>query len=563
MSNISNEFDSKRAELERIFTSPKCSNILENDQDSQAHYSFQERTPSTSRRTYQSNMTSGKTRSILISLTAATLFTGAGIATSVLNAQAQDAFVTMTRTSPPAYYYYPGIWQTYSWGKQLDPHLDSTAAIVHNKLQQGTVNVPASTITGIVDNSSMSASLYWTLILKNNNQENKEAVFEIDLPKNSAVSRATLWVNGVAQEAAFASNEQVQTAYDWVVVRNRDPLLITQIAPNRIKVLASPVLANGGEMKLRIGLTAPLQLDDNGTKYLKLPKVMKSNLKFDNKQDVHITSDTKLSGLGKVEDSGFYLLRANIDQDAMKDAKIKVGGVTPHRFATRLMHTSPAEYVLAELNDGRMTLTRQKSLPDAKIITDTDIVSRVTNLWAHQEIERLVSRGETSQACELANIFRIVSSVSGAVVLEQDGDYSYSGMNRDMYRTVGATAGSGNYTGASGASAPMLQGATNGTIGPMGSDATVIMGVNTAGTVRVNNLVYLEVILNYLSFAFQFIGIALAVYLAREAACKPGVRSLERVQLGIIALLVGATGIYAPTIMSWLIQAARNANWFS
>jgi hypothetical protein len=35
--------------------------------------------------------------------------------------------------------------------------------------------------------------------------------------------------------------------------------------------------------------------------------------------------------------------------------------------------------------------------------------------------------------------------------------------------------------------APMLQGATNGTIGPQGSDATVISGVNTAGTVRVDN----------------------------------------------------------------------------
>ncbi len=36
--------------------------------------------------------------------------------------------------------------------------------------------------------------------------------------------------------------------------------------------------------------------------------------------------------------------------------------------------------------------------------------------------------------------------------------------------------------------APTLQGATNGTIGPQGSDATYITGVNTAGTVRVNNL---------------------------------------------------------------------------
>ncbi len=555
MPNISNEFDSKRAELERIFSArAQAADALK--QAPSAQNTMPDVAPLATRK-YQPSMASGKTTSILISLTAATLFSGAGIATSFMNGQAQDAFAA-ARASQPVYYY-PGIWQTYSWGKQLDPHLSSTAAVVHNKLQQGTVNVPASTITGIVDSSSMSASLYWTLILKNNNNENKEAAFEIELPKNSAVSRATLWVNGVAQEAAFASNEQVETAYDWVVVRNRDPLLITQVAPNRIKVLASPVMANGGEMKLRIGLTSPLQMDGNGAKCLELPKVVKSNLKFDNKQDVHLTSDTKLSGLGSVEDNGFYLLRANVDQDAMKDAKIKVGGKTPHRFATRLMHTNPTEYVLAEVEDGRMTLTREKNLPDAEIVTDKDVVSRITNLWAHQEIERLVSRGDNSEACELANIFRIVSSVSGAVVLEQDSDYSYSGMNRDMYRTVGGTASSGNVTGAS---APMLQGATNGTIGPMGSDATVIMGVNTSGTVRVNNLVYLELILNYLSFAFQFIGIALAVYLARAAA-KPGAFALERVQLGIIALMAGSTGIYAPTIMSWLIQAARDANLFS
>lgn len=35
--------------------------------------------------------------------------------------------------------------------------------------------------------------------------------------------------------------------------------------------------------------------------------------------------------------------------------------------------------------------------------------------------------------------------------------------------------------------APILQGATNGTIGPGGADATYVMGVNTAGTVRADN----------------------------------------------------------------------------
>jgi hypothetical protein len=40
---------------------------------------------------------------------------------------------------------------------------------------------------------------------------------------------------------------------------------------------------------------------------------------------------------------------------------------------------------------------------------------------------------------------------------------------------------------ARGDAAPSLQGATNGTIGVQGSDATYVTGVNTAGTVRTDN----------------------------------------------------------------------------
>src|SRR5215213_3717282 len=61
-----------------------------------------------------------------------------------------------------------------------------------------------------------------------------------------------------------------------------------------------------------------------------------------------------------------------------------------------------------------------------------------------------------------------------------------------------------NFTGAQtqqggSTAAPQLQGATNGTIGPQGGDATVIQGVNTAGTVRVNNLANLEALLNIIA----------------------------------------------------------------
>ena len=58
-------------------------------------------------------------------------------------------------------------------------------------------------------------------------------------------------------------------------------------------------------------------------------------------------------------------------------------------------------------------------------------------------------------------------------------------MGRDTQINTGSQTS--NQAGA-GSNAPTLQAATNGTVGPQGSDATYITGVNTAGTVRVNNL---------------------------------------------------------------------------
>ena len=59
-----------------------------------------------------------------------------------------------------------------------------------------------------------------------------------------------------------------------------------------------------------------------------------------------------------------------------------------------------------------------------------------------------------------------------------------------------------------GSQSPMLQGATNGTIGPQAGDATVVSGVNTAGTVRVNNLANLEALLNIIANGMEILGIA-------------------------------------------------------
>jgi hypothetical protein len=113
------------------------------------------------------------------------------------------------------------------------------------------------------------------------------------------------------------------------------------------------------------------------------------------------------------------------------------------------------------------------------------------------------------------------------------------------------------------APAPHLQGATNGTIGPQGQDATVIAGVNTAGTVRVNNLANLEALLNIIANGMEILGIAwggptmIMGFMHMAAGTQD---AMKRVLWGA----AGVTGgLATPGCINWLVASARDANLFS
>jgi hypothetical protein len=392
----------------------------------------------------------------------------------------------------------------------LDPHQDSTVKIVHERLQKGLVNVGESTITGVVDSKSLTAAYYWTFVLKNDTTTDKEACINMRLPEDAVVSRATLWVNGIPQEAAFSLKQTVQQAYDWVVVKHRDPLLVTQTDRDHVKVQAAPVLA-GGQMTIRLGFTAPVERSSNGKLAANLPSISGSNLKFACLQNIHIESDAPIAMQqqpASVEHQGSqYILRANLKADATHAPAFSLTPTeTLSPFATRLTHTFPPQYLIASFNrtgqKAHLTIERVKEKPSCKLLDSDHAAYRLSALWAHKEIERLYDRGNLTQAGELANIYRLVSSVSGAVVLENEWDYQASGLNRDMQRVIGAPARpttpvwqgtapvlQGATLGAIGpGSAPTLQGATNGSIGPQAAGSqtspdTEVTGFNTAGLI--------------------------------------------------------------------------------
>lgn len=125
-----------------------------------------------------------------------------------------------------------------------------------------------------------------------------------------------------------------------------------------------------------------------------------------------------------------------------------------------------------------------------------------------------------------------------------------------------------NFTGAQtqqggNASAPQLQGATNGTIGPQGGDATVIQGVNTAGTVRVNNLANLEALLNIIANGMEILGIAwggptmIWGFMNMAAGTQDAMKRIIWGAAGVTG------GLATPGCINWLVASCRDANLFS
>ncbi|HEY9733563.1 MAG TPA: hypothetical protein V6C89_16710 [Drouetiella sp.] len=116
--------------------------------------------------------------------------------------------------------------------------------------------------------------------------------------------------------------------------------------------------------------------------------------------------------------------------------------------------------------------------------------------------------------------------------------------------------------------APSLQGATNGTLG---SDASYVTGVNTAGTVRVNNLANLEAMLNIFANLLEvgcgLVGLMIVFHSLANKNCAIEMMGQEleisqgqRIAVGIALLLFGLS---FPGLLNWFVASARDANLFS
>jgi len=193
--------------------------------------------------------------------------------------------------------------------------------------------------------------------------------------------------------------------------------------------------------------------------------------------------------------AGNYTIRAHVSQSQLESLRINSQVLSDlSGFAIRATHSPKGHYIrfsLKQNHDGHgfvPNLSRTTTKPNLPIVNDESAAFRLSNLWAAEEVDRLNSGGRRKVAERMGSVFRLVTPVSSAVVLESSRDYKRYGLHKERYAVITDQTPPPEKTLAvadisAGLSGSLLQGATNGTVGPQGADATVIEGVNTAGTV--------------------------------------------------------------------------------
>jgi len=179
-----------------------------------------------------------------------------------------------------------------------------------------------------VDADSALAHGEWTLEFHNRHRNAQEARCQMLLPPGACVSRLTLWINGEPHEAAFGARSQVTQAYrQTVVVERRDPVLVNMAGPDRVLTQCFPV-PPGGSMKIRLGITAPL--DAQAPAALFMPLIVERNFSIpaEAKHAVWVQSPQPLEVAGTWKDAaatqnGAWTWQAEVPQVEL--AKLNFG----------------------------------------------------------------------------------------------------------------------------------------------------------------------------------------------------------------------------------------------
>lgn len=244
--------------------------------------------------------------------------------------------------------------------------LDPTGTFRVNK----GLSLAVSQIDGSVDADAALGYLEWTLVFANSSTGMQEAVSQIQLPPNAVVSRLTLWINDEEREAAFAKSARVIEAYKTVTAKRRDPALVTVTGKDRIQLKCFPVPA-GGQMKVRLGITVPLVLENSTTGFLAMPYFQDRNFAISAAHSIWVESKRELeianSNFVRESRENIFGVRGRVTEDDL----LKIGSPIKVSRSAEIKNA----WVKDSLNDGffvRQELTEIQQTPINNLVVVVD-----------------------------------------------------------------------------------------------------------------------------------------------------------------------------------------------
>ncbi len=158
----------------------------------------------------------------------------------------------------------------------IDPVLASNANAIRSGVRERDKAIASEDVGPVMPGLSMTDSLMqvvpsvtagvaratWKMRFANSADANQEARTEILLPRNGVVSKVSIWMHGVKQTADIEPRQAARAKYENVVlVRRRDPVLVTSTGPDKVLMQCFPV-APGGYMNIEIQADYPLTVDE-------------------------------------------------------------------------------------------------------------------------------------------------------------------------------------------------------------------------------------------------------------------------------------------------------------
>jgi hypothetical protein len=122
-----------------------------------------------------------------------------------------------------------------------------------------TIAWQASRFTVRAEPAAAIARVDWELEASASSIGLVEARFDVRMPSGAVVSSLSSWIDGEERPAAFAGAGTVTAAYEAVVAKKRDPVLLRERAPGHLQMLLFPLAQSLPPMRVRVSFTVPLR----------------------------------------------------------------------------------------------------------------------------------------------------------------------------------------------------------------------------------------------------------------------------------------------------------------